>query len=82
MIKDFRKTIKLTKKFKMVISVSFDILQLPHTAISNSEKLNHLLSSDVSQPPVIKEKFRRLRHFFRGSFQCLPVDKPSAGALK
>ena len=36
MIKDFRKT----KKLKMV-SFFVDILQLPHTVISNSEKLTH-----------------------------------------
>ena len=40
MIKDFRKT-KNLKKLKMVSLVFFDILQLPHTVISNSEKLTH-----------------------------------------
>ena len=37
MIKDFRKK----KKKKMVSLVFFDILQLPHTVISYSEKLTH-----------------------------------------
>ena len=41
MIKDFRKTIKFKKKLKMVNLVFFDILQLPHTVVSNSEKLTH-----------------------------------------
>ena len=36
MIKDFCK-----KKKKMVSLVFFDILQLPHGVISNSEKLTH-----------------------------------------
>ena len=38
MNKDFRKTIKLKKKKNGQFSF-FYILQLPHTAISNSEKL-------------------------------------------
>ena len=38
MIKDFRKTKILIKKLKIVI---FYILQLPHTIISNSEKMTH-----------------------------------------
>ena len=38
MIKDFCKTII---KKKMVSLVFFDILQQPHTVISNSEKLTH-----------------------------------------
>ena len=37
MIKDFRKTIK-KKKWSVIF---IDILQLPHTVISNSEKLTH-----------------------------------------
>ena len=41
MIKDFRKK----KKFKKIIKngqfIFLDILQLPHTVISNSEKLTH-----------------------------------------
>ena len=39
MIKDFRKTIKKNKKNGQFSF--FDILQLPHTVISNSEKLTH-----------------------------------------
>ena len=37
---DFRKK-KIKKKLKMVNLVFFDILQLPHTVISNSAKLTH-----------------------------------------
>ena len=40
MIKNFRKTINL-KKIKIVSLVFFDILQLPHTVMSNSKKLTH-----------------------------------------
>ena len=46
MIKDFRKT-KNLKKLKMVSLVFFDILQLPHTVISNSEKLTHPIVHQV-----------------------------------
>ena len=38
MIKDFRKPIKYLKNKKWSV---FYILQLPHTVISNSEKLTH-----------------------------------------
>ena len=40
MIKDFRKTEKF-KNIKNGQFSFFDILQLPHTVISNSEKLTH-----------------------------------------
>ena len=40
MVKDFHKTIKF-KNIKKVSLVFFDILQQPHTVISNSEKLTH-----------------------------------------
>ena len=40
MIKDILKTIKL-KKIENGYFSFFDILQLPHTVISNSEKLTH-----------------------------------------
>ena len=40
MFKVFRKTIKLKKNLNGQFSF-FDILQLPHTEISNSEKLTH-----------------------------------------
>ena len=40
MIKDFRKTIKF-KKINGQFSFFVDILQLPHTVISNSTKLTH-----------------------------------------
>ena len=40
MIKDFRKTENL-KKIKNGQFSFFDILQLPYTVISNSEKLTH-----------------------------------------
>ena len=40
MIKDFRKTIKLKRKENGQFFV-VDILQLPHSVISNSEKLSH-----------------------------------------
>ena len=42
MIKDFRKTIKF-KKIKNGHFSFFDILQLPHTVISNSENWPTLL---------------------------------------
>ena len=48
MIKDFRKVVKILKKIKKVSLVFFDILQLPHTAMSNSEKLTH---PNVQTPP-------------------------------
>ena len=38
MIKDFRKKKKLKKNGQFSF---FDILQLPHTVVSNSEKLTH-----------------------------------------
>ena len=39
MIKDFRKTIKFKKNKNGQFIFFVDILQLPHTVISNSEKL-------------------------------------------
>ena len=41
MIKDFCKTIKKFKNKKWSVQFFVDILQLPHTVISNSEKLTH-----------------------------------------
>ena len=41
MIEDFRKTIKFQKIKNGHFSFFVDILQLPHTVISNSEKLTH-----------------------------------------
>ena len=40
MIKDFRKTEKFKKNLKWSIEF-FYILQLPHTLISNSDKMTH-----------------------------------------
>ena len=68
MIKDFRKTEKLKKKIKMVSLVFFDILQLPHTEISNSEKLTHPTVRVVCpQVTVHQIKYKRWSNFFSSS---------------
>ena len=51
MIKDFRKTKKICKKIKNGQFSFFDILKLPHTVISNSEKLTHPNVHNVSPCP-------------------------------
>ena len=51
MIKDFRKT-EYLKKIKIVSLVFFDILQLPHTEMSNSEKLTHPIATLHLRPTL------------------------------
>ena len=56
MIKDFRKTKKICKKIKNGQFSFFDILKLPHTVISNSEKLTHPTVQCTSTPITVKYK--------------------------
>ena len=56
MIMNFRIKQLNLKKLKMVISVFFDIFQLPHTVISNSEKLTYPNLHVKSKEYLFKEE--------------------------
>ena len=65
MIKDFRKTIKFLKNKNGQFSF-FDILQLPHTVISNSEKLTHPIRHITQE--YAGEKAQRVPHCCRRAY--------------